>query len=116
MVLAGIEFAVSGLVWSLKRESLDELAAKFLIKFTVIAFLLSLITSFDMWFPAIAAQEERSRPGPRLRRYAPGARAMSSGCISHPSSARSRAGRDARHGQPGRRRVDGHEPVACPVG
>jgi len=53
MLLAALEFAVSGLVWALKREALDELAAKFLLKFTLIAFLLTLITSFDFWFPAI---------------------------------------------------------------
>lgn len=53
MLLAAIEFCVSGLVWTIKRDALDDLAAKFLLKFTVIAFLLTLITSFDVWFPAI---------------------------------------------------------------
>lgn len=53
MLLAGIEFAVSGLVWALKREALDDLATKFLLKFTLLAFLLTLITSFSFWFPAI---------------------------------------------------------------
>jgi type IV secretion system protein TrbL len=53
MLLAAIEFCVSGLVWAVKRDALDDLAAKFLLKFTLIAFLLTLITSFDMWFPAI---------------------------------------------------------------
>lgn len=53
MLLAGIEFAVSGVVWALRRDTLDDLAAKFLLKFTLIAFLLTLITSFSLWFPAI---------------------------------------------------------------
>jgi type IV secretion system protein TrbL len=37
----------------LKRGSLDDLAAKFLLKFLLISFLLTLITSFNIWFPAI---------------------------------------------------------------
>jgi len=53
MLLAALEFSVSGLVWAIKRESLDDLAAKFLLKFTLIAFLLTLITSFDLWLPPI---------------------------------------------------------------
>ena len=53
MVLAGLEFCISGLTWVLKRDSLDDLAAKFLLKFLLISFLLTLITSFDLWFPAI---------------------------------------------------------------
>jgi type IV secretion system protein TrbL len=53
MLLAAIEFCVSGLMWAMKRDALDDLAAKFLLKFTLISFLLTLITSFDLWFPAI---------------------------------------------------------------
>jgi type IV secretion system protein TrbL len=53
VVLATLEFCVSGLVWAIKRESLDELAAKFLLKFTLMAFLLTLITSFNFWLPPI---------------------------------------------------------------
>lgn len=53
MLLAGLEFAVSGAVWALRRESLDDVAAKFLLKFTLVAFLLALITSFDYWIPPI---------------------------------------------------------------
>lgn len=64
VVLAGIEFAVSGAVWMLRRESLDDLAAKFLLKFTLIAFLLALITSFQYWIPPLvngfAAAGERA--------------------------------------------------------
>jgi P-type conjugative transfer protein TrbL len=53
MLLAALEFCVSGLVWAVKRESLDDLAAKFLLKFTLIAFLLTLITAFNTWVPPI---------------------------------------------------------------
>jgi type IV secretion system protein TrbL len=53
MLLAALEFCVSGLIWTLRRGSLDDLAAKFLLKFLLISFLLTLITSFDLWFPAI---------------------------------------------------------------
>jgi type IV secretion system protein TrbL len=53
MLLAGIEFAVSGAIWALRRDSLDDIAAKFLLKFTLVAFLLALITSFTFWIPPI---------------------------------------------------------------
>lgn len=64
VLLAALEFAVSGAVWALRRESLDEVAGKFLLKFTLIAFLLALITSFQYWIPPIvngfAAAGERA--------------------------------------------------------
>jgi type IV secretion system protein TrbL len=64
MVLASLEFAVSGAIWALRRDSLDDLAAKFLLKFTLVAFLLALITGFTTWIPAIvngfAAAGERA--------------------------------------------------------
>ena len=53
MLLAGIEFAISGAIWALRRDSLDDIAAKFLLKFTLVAFLLALITSFTYWIPPI---------------------------------------------------------------
>ncbi|MGH7619640.1 MAG: P-type conjugative transfer protein TrbL [Gemmatimonadaceae bacterium] len=53
IVLAGLEFAVSGAVWALRRESLDDLAAKFLLKFALIAFLLALITGCEYWIPPL---------------------------------------------------------------
>lgn len=53
VLLAGIEFAISGAVWALKRESLDEVAGKFLLKFTLIAFLLAMITGFQYWIPPL---------------------------------------------------------------
>ena len=64
MLLAGIEFTVSGAIWTLRRDSLDDIAAKFLLKFTLVAFLLALITGFTYWIPPIvngfAAAGERA--------------------------------------------------------
>ncbi|NUP56540.1 MAG: P-type conjugative transfer protein TrbL [Gemmatimonadaceae bacterium] len=64
MLLASIEFAVSGMIWALRRDSLDDIAAKFLLKFTLVAFLLTLITGFTYWIPPIvngfAAAGERA--------------------------------------------------------
>ena len=64
MLLASIEFVVSGIIWTLRKDSLDEIAAKFLLKFTLVAFLLALITSFTFWIPPIvngfAAAGERA--------------------------------------------------------
>jgi type IV secretion system protein TrbL len=64
MVLASLEFAVSGAIWALRKDSLDDLAAKFLLKFTLVAFLLALITGFTSWIPLImngfAAAGERA--------------------------------------------------------
>jgi type IV secretion system protein TrbL len=54
-LLAAIEFAVSGIVYMLRRDSLDEIAGKFLLKFTVTAVLLSLLTAFTVWVPPIFA-------------------------------------------------------------
>jgi P-type conjugative transfer protein TrbL len=67
MLLASIEFAVSGLIWTLRHDRLDDIAAKFLLKFTLTAFLLALITSFTFWIPPIvngfAAAGERAIAG-----------------------------------------------------
>jgi len=64
MVLASLEFTVSGAIWALRRDSLDDIAAKFLLKFALVAFLLALITSFTYWIPPIvngfAAAGERA--------------------------------------------------------
>lgn len=64
VLLAGIEFALSGAVWALRRESLDDVAGKFLLKFTLVSFLLALITSFQYWIPPLvngfAAAGERA--------------------------------------------------------
>jgi hypothetical protein len=53
MLHASIEFVVSGIIWTLRKDSLDDIAAKFLLKFTLVAFLLALITSFTFWIPPI---------------------------------------------------------------
>ncbi|HTE86032.1 MAG TPA: type IV secretion system protein, partial [Dehalococcoidia bacterium] len=54
----------SGLVWALRHDRLDDIAAKFLLKFTLTAFLLALITGFTFWIPPIvngfAAAGERA--------------------------------------------------------
>jgi type IV secretion system protein TrbL len=67
MLLASIEFAISGIVWALRHDRLDDIAAKFLLKFTLTAFLLALITSFTFWIPPIvngfAAAGERAIGG-----------------------------------------------------
>ena len=64
MLLASLEFAVSGMVWALRHDRLDDIVAKFLLKFTLVAFLLALITSFTFWIPPIvngfAAAGERA--------------------------------------------------------
>jgi type IV secretion system protein TrbL len=52
-LLAGLEFAVLGIVCMLRRDSLDEIAGKFLLKFTLLAFLLSFITAYTAWVPVI---------------------------------------------------------------
>lgn len=51
--LAGIEIAVSGLLWMLRRDSLDEIAAKFLLKFILLSVVLLLITGAGYWLPPI---------------------------------------------------------------
>lgn len=51
--LATIETALSALLYTLRRESLDELAAKFLVKFILLSFILLLITSAGVWLRPI---------------------------------------------------------------
>lgn len=53
VVLATIEVTVSALLYTLRRESLDEMAAKFLLKFVVLSFVLMLITSAGYWLKPI---------------------------------------------------------------
>jgi hypothetical protein len=36
MLIASIEFVVSGIIWTLRKDSLDDIAAKFLLKFTLV--------------------------------------------------------------------------------
>ena len=53
VVLATIEVAISGLLYTLRRDSLDEMAAKFLLKFIILSFVLMLITSASFWLKPI---------------------------------------------------------------
>ena len=53
VLLAGIEFAVSGAIWAIRRDALDEVAGKFVLKFALIAFLLAVLTAFATWIPPI---------------------------------------------------------------
>lgn len=53
VLLAGIEIAVSGILYAVRRDSLDEIASKFLLKFIVLAAMLMLITSAGYWLPPI---------------------------------------------------------------
>jgi type IV secretion system protein TrbL len=49
VTLAAIEISISGMVWSVRRDSLDEMAAKFLFKFIILSFVLLLITGAGFW-------------------------------------------------------------------
>jgi type IV secretion system protein TrbL len=51
--LAIVELAVSALLWGLRRTSLEEICANFLLKFLVLSFCYTLITFFPFWVPAI---------------------------------------------------------------
>ena len=53
VTLATIEIAISGAIYALRRDSLDQIAAKFLFKFLVLSFVLMLITSAGYWLPPI---------------------------------------------------------------
>jgi type IV secretion system protein TrbL len=53
VVLAALEFAISGFLWGIQRDSLDSIAARFLVKFILVAFLLVLITAFGTWITPI---------------------------------------------------------------
>ncbi|MBX6330905.1 MAG: P-type conjugative transfer protein TrbL [Gemmatimonadaceae bacterium] len=53
VLLATLEIAVSGLWYALRRESPDEIAARFLLKFIMLAVVLLLITSAGTWLPPI---------------------------------------------------------------
>jgi len=51
--LAIVELAVSALLWGLRRHSLEEICANFLLKFLILSFCYTLITFFPLWVPAI---------------------------------------------------------------
>lgn len=50
--LAGIEFAVSGLLWILNdKENLEDVAGQFVRKFTFLAFWFTVLFSWELWIP-----------------------------------------------------------------
>lgn len=52
-LLAGIEFAVSAMIWGLRRGSFDEAVGQFFIKCALLSFLFMCLIFFDSWIPAI---------------------------------------------------------------
>src|SRR5215469_4030339 len=69
-VLAGVEVAISALVYGLRRGALDDVAARFVLKFMLLAVMLSLITSFAFWMPPFVsgfAAAASARSGRRAR-------------------------------------------------
>lgn len=52
-LLAGLEFAVSAVVWGLKREAFDEAIGQFFIKCALLSFLFMCLTLFETWIPAV---------------------------------------------------------------
>jgi type IV secretion system protein TrbL len=53
VVLAGIEVALSGAIYGLRRGNLDDLTAGLVMKVGVLMFLFMLITAFPVWIPII---------------------------------------------------------------
>jgi type IV secretion system protein TrbL len=53
VALAAIEVSVSGIIYAMRRDSLDEVATKFLFKFIVLSFVLMLISSAGFWLKPI---------------------------------------------------------------
>lgn len=53
VVLAGLEVTISAFFWTVRRESLDEIAGKFLVKFILLSFVLLLITGAGVWLKPI---------------------------------------------------------------
>jgi type IV secretion system protein TrbL len=51
--LAVIELAISALLWGLRRTSLEDICANFLLKFLLLSFCYTLIIFFPLWVPAI---------------------------------------------------------------
>jgi type IV secretion system protein TrbL len=52
-LLAAVEVSISGLWYGMRREALDEVAARFVLKFALLAVLLAAISSSGVWLPAI---------------------------------------------------------------
>lgn len=54
-LLATLELIISGMIWMVRRESVDDIAGRFLLKFILMSFMLTLITGFHTWMPSIVA-------------------------------------------------------------
>ena len=52
-LLAGVEFAVSAIVWGFQREAFDDAIGQFFIKCALLSFLFMCLLFFDTWIPAI---------------------------------------------------------------
>jgi type IV secretion system protein TrbL len=52
-VLAGVEVAVSGALYGLRRQALDDIAAKYLLKFAILAGMLALLTNINVWITPV---------------------------------------------------------------
>ncbi len=50
--LAGIEFAISGLMWVLNdKEGVDDVAGQFVRKFAVLSFWFTILFGWELWIP-----------------------------------------------------------------
>ena len=54
-LLATLELVISSIVWTLGRHTFDDIAERFLLKFILMSFLLTLITSFTTWVTPIVS-------------------------------------------------------------
>ena len=52
-VLAVIEIAMSGIIWTFKKDSWSEILGSLVLKLAWMAFAFSLIASFSVWFPPV---------------------------------------------------------------
>lgn len=53
VLLAGIEFVISGAIWLLRGDQLDRAVGQFILKFAFLSFAFALIVSFEFWVPEI---------------------------------------------------------------
>ncbi|HXC24738.1 MAG TPA: P-type conjugative transfer protein TrbL [Gemmatimonadaceae bacterium] len=54
-LLATLELIISGTLWTFRRDTIDDIAGRFLLKFILMSFMLTLITGFHTWVPPIIA-------------------------------------------------------------
>ena len=102
-VLAGIEVALSGIIYGFRRHALDDVAARFVLKFGLLAVLLAVVTNVTAWLPPIiggfaaAGRRPSGRPVRSIRRTSstlaspsPGGcwrRSTLFGVLAHPATA-----------------------------